>query len=107
MHTRREFAKLLVSLPLSMGFAQSSRASTIGGIQFGLETFSFHDLPPAGDPRLIPTIVRNMRELGLDELCDRHYRGRLVTLPASDIAREHTGRSLPNTIFTPAAWAFA
>ena len=67
MHTRREFAKLLVSLPLSMGFAQSSRTSTIAGIQFGLETFSFHDLPPAGDPRLIPTIVRNMRELGLDE----------------------------------------
>jgi sugar phosphate isomerase/epimerase len=67
MHTRREFARLLVSLPLSAGFAQSSRGSTIAGIQFGLETFSFHDLPPAGDPRLIPTIVRNMRELGLDE----------------------------------------
>jgi sugar phosphate isomerase/epimerase len=66
MHTRREFARLLVSLPLSVGLAQS-RASTIAGIQFGLETFSFHDLPPAGDPRLIPTIVRNLRELGLDE----------------------------------------
>jgi len=67
VHTRREFATLLFSLPLAIGSAQPARSSTIAGIQFGLETFSFHDLPPAGDPRLIPTIVRNMQELGLDE----------------------------------------
>ena len=35
--------------------------------------------------------------LGLDELLDRHQAERLVALPASDIARQHTGRPLPNT----------
>jgi sugar phosphate isomerase/epimerase len=36
-------------------------------VQFGLETFSFHDLPPAGDRELIPTIVRSMTTLGIAE----------------------------------------
>lgn len=36
-------------------------------------------------------------ELGLDELRDRFRPDRLVTLPASDIARRRTGRPLPNT----------
>jgi pyruvate ferredoxin oxidoreductase gamma subunit len=36
-------------------------------------------------------------ELGLDELHDRFRSERLLALPASDIARQHTGRPLPNT----------
>ncbi len=39
-------------------------ARAADAVQFGLETFSFHDLPPAGDPRLVPTIVKNMVEIG-------------------------------------------
>ena len=53
-----------------MGLAlvqQPWRPTIIQGVQFGLETFSFHDLPPSGDPRLVPTIVRNMTELGVAE----------------------------------------
>ena len=70
MQTRREFNGILAALPASMvfGFAQQSwRPTVIHGVQFGLETFSFHDLPPSGDPRIVPTIVRNMTELGLAE----------------------------------------
>ena len=66
--TRREFCKLAALLPLSMAFAPAGfRPTIIAGIPFGLETFSFHDLPPAGDPRLIPTIIRNMQEIGIAE----------------------------------------
>jgi sugar phosphate isomerase/epimerase len=70
--TRRDFGKLaLAALPLpALGFSGALAAQSntqIAGLQFGIETFSFHDLPPAGDPQLIPTIVRNMTELGLVE----------------------------------------
>ncbi len=61
----------LAALPLpAFGFSGALAAQTntqIAGLQFGIETFSFHDLPSAGDPQLIPTIVRNMTELGLAE----------------------------------------
>jgi sugar phosphate isomerase/epimerase len=70
MPTRREFNRLLAAVPASMGLAlvqQPWRPTIIQGVQFGLETFSFHDLPPSGDPRLVPTIVRNMTELGVAE----------------------------------------
>ena len=35
-------------------------------------------------------------ELGLAEIARRHYLERLTTIPATDIARRHTGRPLPN-----------
>jgi hypothetical protein len=41
--------------------------TTVNGVAFGVETFSFHDLPPAGDPQLIPTIVKNLQTLGIAE----------------------------------------
>lgn len=71
-YTRRDFGKLaLAALPLpALGFSGALAAQSntqIAGLQFGIETFSFHDLPPAGDPQLIPTIIRNMTELGLVE----------------------------------------
>ena len=40
--------------------------TTVNGVVFGVETFSFHDLPPAGD-QLIPTIVKNLQTLGIAE----------------------------------------
>ena len=70
MQTRREFGRLLIALPASMGLSLPQRPwrpTVIQGVQFGLETFSFHDLPPSGDPRIVPTIIRNMSELGLAE----------------------------------------
>jgi sugar phosphate isomerase/epimerase len=67
---RRDFGKLLLAgLPAAALTlrGQPRSASMIGGIPFGVETFSFHDLPPAGDPRLLPTLIEDMRELGLTE----------------------------------------
>jgi pyruvate ferredoxin oxidoreductase gamma subunit len=40
--------------------------------------------------------VRSLQELGIAALADRHDAGRLVALPATDLAREHLGRPLPN-----------
>jgi hypothetical protein len=66
---RRQFATLLAGPPLSMAFRQATpHAETrVNGVVFGVETFSFHDLPPAGDPRLIPTIISNLKTLGINE----------------------------------------
>jgi sugar phosphate isomerase/epimerase len=79
MHSRRRFAKLLAgSLPLG-GFALAqiakresgpegkARETLVSGIPFGVETFSFHDLPPAGDPKLIPTLIADMKQAGISE----------------------------------------
>jgi len=64
--TRRRFQQiLLAAIP---AVAQTNKPdSTIAGIPFGVETFSFHDLPPAGDPRLIPTLIADMKDAGLAE----------------------------------------
>src|SRR4051794_17525244 len=67
MLNRREFARALVVLPFVSQRPVSEPASDINGVRIGLETFSFHDLPPAGDPRLLPTIIGNMREIGIAE----------------------------------------
>ena len=40
--------------------------------------------------------ARSVQELGIAELADRHDVNRLVTIPASDIAREYVGRPLSN-----------
>ncbi len=39
---------------------------------------------------------RSIDELALADLRSRHRPERLITVPASDIAREHTGRPIPN-----------
>ncbi len=69
MFSRREFGKLvLTGIGAAQVRAQSSPPLTlIRGIPFGVETFSFHDLPPAGDPRLIPTLIEDMKFAGLTE----------------------------------------
>lgn len=67
-YSRREFCKLAATFPLAAEFPLPSfHPSLVGGLPFGVETFSFHDAPPAGDPQLIPTIIRNMKEAGLAE----------------------------------------
>jgi pyruvate ferredoxin oxidoreductase gamma subunit len=41
--------------------------------------------------------TRSWSELGLDELRDRYDPTHLLTVPASALAQEHTGRAVPNT----------
>jgi sugar phosphate isomerase/epimerase len=72
LYTRREMARLLAGVPLSLAMTrQAGRetpgVTTVNGVVFGVETFSFHDLPPSGDPKLIPTIISNLRALGIAE----------------------------------------
>ena len=40
--------------------------------------------------------ARGFAELGLDELCKDFRRERLLTVPATELAREHTGRPVAN-----------
>src|SRR3954447_18061198 len=71
MH-RRTFLKLAATSPVgrfatSADLFSTAAPQTIGGLHFGVETFSFHDLPPSGDPQLLPTIIRNMQDAGIPE----------------------------------------
>ena len=65
--SRRDVLKALAGAPLLVAPQRSAAATTVNGVVFGVETFSFHDLPPAGDPQLIPTIVKNLQTLGIAE----------------------------------------
>ena len=53
---------------------------------------------------------RSFDELGLGEFARRFRPERLLTVPATEIAREHLGRPLPNTVLLggfcrSAAWS--
>jgi pyruvate ferredoxin oxidoreductase gamma subunit len=39
---------------------------------------------------------RSLVDLGLGDLVERHHPGRMVAVPATELAREHVGRPLPN-----------
>jgi sugar phosphate isomerase/epimerase len=65
--TRRDLGRVFLSTPLAMRRQGRPTVTTVNGVVFGVETFSFHDLPPAGDPRLIPTIIQNLQALGIAE----------------------------------------
>lgn len=66
--SRRDLGKIVASVPLALAASRQARpVTTVRGVVFGVETFSFHDLPPSGDPALIPTIIRNMKALGIAE----------------------------------------
>jgi len=68
MLSRRDLGRLLVGAPFSAWACQRRPAvTTVAGVVFGVETFSFHDLPPSGDPQLIPTIIGNLKALGIAE----------------------------------------
>ena len=66
--SRRAFCKAAAVTPFLLRSVVAQQMSgTVAGLHFGVETFSYHDLPPAGDPQLIPTIIRNMRTNGIPE----------------------------------------
>jgi pyruvate ferredoxin oxidoreductase gamma subunit len=50
--------------------------------------------------------ARDPEALGLDDLVRRLQDGRVLTVPATEIAREHLGRPLPNAILLGAFAAF-
>jgi pyruvate ferredoxin oxidoreductase gamma subunit len=54
----------------------------------------FDGLAPSG--YVLINSSHGFAELGLGELADRSRPERLVTVPATALAREHTGRPLPN-----------
>lgn len=63
MFTRRDFGKIaLAALPLSSAFAKIN--SKINGVQLGVQTYSFRDLPPEG---IVDAVIKAMTEIGLGE----------------------------------------
>ena len=50
----------------------------------------------APDGYVLINSTRTLDELGIGELAERHPNNRIITVVASDIAREHIGRPLPN-----------
>ncbi|MGZ6870152.1 MAG: 2-oxoacid:acceptor oxidoreductase family protein [Frankiaceae bacterium] len=54
----------------------------------------FSGLRPEG--YVLINTSHSFHELGLDDLYRGHRKARLVTLPATEIAREHVGRPMPN-----------
>jgi len=54
----------------------------------------FAGLSPEGS--ILINSTRSFDELGIGELAGRHRRERLLTVPATDLARERLGRPLPN-----------
>jgi pyruvate ferredoxin oxidoreductase gamma subunit len=48
------------------------------------------------DAYVLVNTSRSLEALGLGELAERLQTGRLVIVPASELAREHVGRPLPN-----------
>ena len=56
----------------------------------------FQGLKPVG--HVLINSNRTVSELGLDEVAGRMPPGRIITLPATDIALKHLGRPLPNAV---------
>lgn len=54
----------------------------------------FGGLAPEG--YVLINSTRGLTELGLSELADRHPASHVITLDATDLARKHIGRPLPN-----------
>jgi pyruvate ferredoxin oxidoreductase gamma subunit len=50
------------------------------------------------DAHVLINSSRTLTELGLDELHERFRADRVLTVPATDLAREHLGRPLPNAV---------
>jgi pyruvate ferredoxin oxidoreductase gamma subunit len=58
------------------------------------------------DGYLIVNTGRSFAELGLDEFLEQFRAERMLTVPATEIAREHLGRPLPNAVLLGAFAAF-
>lgn len=69
---RRAFLKSAVATPLALrpvaggAIPKVGVPQTVGGLHFGVETFSFHDIPQ-GDPKQLPNILSNMIAAGIPE----------------------------------------
>ena len=59
------------------------------------------------DAYVLINSTRSFAELGLADLADRFRQERLLTVPATDLAREHLGRPLPNAVLLGGFAAFA
>jgi sugar phosphate isomerase/epimerase len=73
--SRRSFTRLaLASIPglaaAPYAFADTNKFDydTIGGIQFGVESFSFHELPHGNPEVILPLLIQDMRAVGLREV---------------------------------------
>jgi pyruvate ferredoxin oxidoreductase gamma subunit len=60
----------------------------------------------AADGRVLINSAKDPAALGLGDLSGRLPEGRVLTVPATDIAREHLGRPLPNAVLLGAFAAF-
>jgi pyruvate ferredoxin oxidoreductase gamma subunit len=56
----------------------------------------FSGLKPEG--YVLINSERTFDELGLHDLTERHRAERMLTVPATELAREHLGRPLPNAV---------
>ncbi len=56
--------------------------------------------------RVLINSAKDPEELGLSELAERLGPGHVLTVPATDLAREHLGRPLPNAILLGGFAAF-
>ncbi|HEU0023228.1 MAG TPA: 2-oxoacid:acceptor oxidoreductase family protein [Thermoleophilaceae bacterium] len=56
----------------------------------------FSGLGPEG--YILINSARSFDELGLSEFAERFHHERLLTVPATDLAREHLGRPIPNAV---------
>jgi pyruvate ferredoxin oxidoreductase gamma subunit len=50
------------------------------------------------DGYILINSARSFEEIGLGDFADRFRRDRLRTVPATDLAREHLGRPIPNAV---------
>lgn len=64
MLTRREFGALTLS---SLALPALARSQTIAGVQLGVQTYSFRELPRAGGGDMVDQIIAAMKECGLSE----------------------------------------
>src|SRR5271169_4905386 len=63
MYTRRDFGKIaLAALPVASALAKIN--SKVNGVQLGVQTYSFRDLPPEG---IVDAVIKAMTEIGLGE----------------------------------------
>ena len=60
-----------------------------------------------GDAYVLINSSRSFEELGLGDLADRFRPERLLTVPATALAREHLGRPMPNAVLLGGFAAFA
>ena len=66
MITRREFARAAgMALPMLAG--RWSAASPVGGVQLGVQTYSFREIARSGSADAVDVILESMKACGLDE----------------------------------------